>query len=112
MKKIDAIVKTIRLDEIVTRLRLIGVAGMTVAEAQGMSPSTVIESVFRGQRYATPSAPRYQVTVVVPDDAVAHVVRAIIRAGQTEAPGDGIITVVDVVDAFRIRTGEHGDAAL
>jgi nitrogen regulatory protein PII len=60
MKKIEAIVKPQLLDEIVTRLRLIGVTGMTVAEVHGMSRSAGIEGVFRGQRYRAPSAPRYQ----------------------------------------------------
>ena len=112
MKKIDAIVKPFRLEEIVNRLRLIGVTGMTVAEVHGMSRSTSIESVFLGQRYQSPSAPRCQVTIVVPDDAVAHVARAIVQAASTEEAGDGIVTVCDVVDVFRIRTGESGPDAL
>jgi nitrogen regulatory protein PII len=112
MKKIDAIVKPFKFEDIVNRLRLIGVTGMTVAEVHGMSRSTAVESVFHGARYTTPSAPRYQLTIVIPDADAAAVVNAIVCAGATDSPGDGIVTVADVCDAVRIRTGESGAAAL
>jgi nitrogen regulatory protein P-II 1 len=112
MKRIEAIVRPHRLEEIVTRLRLIGVTGMTIAEVHGMSPSTSMEAVHLGQRYRTPSAPRYELTIVVRDDAVAHVINAIVQAGRTEEPGDGIVTVGDVFHVVRIRTGESGPGAL
>jgi len=112
MKKIDAIVKPFRLEEIVNRLRLIGVTGMTIAEVHGMSRSTTIDSVFLGQRYQTPSSPRFHLTVVVRDDAAAPVVNAIVQMARTEEAGDGIVTVGDVVDVIRIRTGESGPEAL
>jgi nitrogen regulatory protein P-II 1 len=112
MKKIDAIVKPFRLEAIVTRLRLIGVTGMTVTEVHGMSRSTAIESVFLGRRYQSASAPRCQVTIVVNDDAAAHIARAIVQAASTEEAGDGIVTVCDVVNVVRIRTGESGPHAL
>lgn len=112
MKKIDAIVKTTRFEEIVDRLRLIGVTGLTAAEVHGISPSAVTEGIFQGQRYVTASAPRYQITVVVEDSEVAAVVNAIRQRGQTDSPGDGIITVSDTLEAIRIRTGEIGPDAL
>jgi len=112
MKKIDAIVKTSRFEEIVDRLRLIGVTGLTAAEVQGISPSAMTHGVFQGQRYVNPSAPRYQITVVVEDGDVAAVVNAIRLRGQTDSPGDGIITVSDALEAIRIRTGEIGADAL
>jgi nitrogen regulatory protein PII len=112
MKRIDAIVRPHRLEDIVNRLRLIGVVGMTVTEVHGMSPSTSLEGVFHGQRYRTPSAPRYQLTIVVRDDLAASVVRAVVQTARTEESGDGIIVVGDVVDAIRIRTGESGNDAL
>ena len=112
MKRIEAIVRPHRFEEIVTRLRLIGVTGMTVADVHGMGPSASIERVYLGQRYRTPSAPRYELTIVVRDDAAAHVVNAIVQAGRTEEPGDGIVTVGDVFDVVRIRTGESGPEAL
>ena len=112
MKKIDAIVKTSRFEEIVDRLRLIGVTGLTAAEVIGISPSAMTQGMFQGQRYVTASAPRYQITVVVEDGDVASVVNAIRQRGQTNSPGDGIITVSDTLEAIRIRTGEIGADAL
>jgi nitrogen regulatory protein P-II 1 len=112
MKKIDAIIRTHRFEDVVRRLRLVGVEGMTVAEVHGMSPSTSLEGVYQGQRYQIPSAPRYQLTIVVLDEFVHSVVNAILQAGRTEEPGDGIITVGDVVDVIRIRTGDSGADAL
>jgi nitrogen regulatory protein P-II 1 len=112
MKKIDAIIRQHRLPEVVTRLRLIGVQGMTIAEVHGISRSTEVMGVFRGERYRMPSAPRYQVTVVVGDDLASPVVAAIIHAARTDEAGDGIIAVGDVVDVIRIRTGESGPGVL
>jgi nitrogen regulatory protein P-II 1 len=112
MKKIDAIIRTHRFEEVVKRLKLVGVTGMTVSEVHGMSPSTSIEGVFHGQRYRIPTAPRYQLTIVVSDDFAASVVNAIAHSARTEEPGDGIVTVGDVVDVIRIRTGESGSDAL
>ena len=106
MKKIEAIVRTSRLDEIVSRLRLIGMTGMTVSEVHGMSVSTKTMSVVHGHRMVSLTAPRYQLMTVVPDEDVAHVVAAIMRTARTDAPGDGIITVVNVDGVMRIRTGE------
>lgn len=106
MKKIEALVRTSRLDDIVERLRLIGTIGMTVTEAHGMSRSTTSTVVVQGQRVARVSAPRYQVMVVVHDQDVPHVVAAIVRCARTDAPGDGLITVTDVDGAMRIRTNE------
>jgi nitrogen regulatory protein PII len=112
MKKIDAIVKTSRFGDIVDRLRLIGVTGLTVAEVHGFSHSAMTSGSFQGQSYVTASAPRYQITVFVPDDDVASVVNAIRLRGRTDSPGDGIITVTDTLEAIRIRTGEMGLDAL
>ena len=77
MKRIDAVVKVFKLEEIVERLHLIGVVGLTVAEVHGMSPSTEVQSVFHGEPLATrrPSSPRYQLTIVVMDDDAVPVVQ-------------------------------------
>jgi nitrogen regulatory protein P-II 1 len=106
MKRIEAIVRTGRLDEIVNRLSLIGITGMTVAEAHGLSPSTAHSSVFHGHRRETLLAPRYQLTIVVADSDAAHVANAILRAARTEEHGDGIVIVEDVLGVMRVRTGE------
>lgn len=106
MKKIEAVVRTSRLDEIVERLRLIGTIGMTVTEAHGMSRSTTSSTVVQGQRLWKTTAPRYELMIVVPDQDVPHVVAAIVRCARTDAPGDGLITVSDIDGVMRIRTGE------
>jgi nitrogen regulatory protein P-II 1 len=107
MKKVEAVVRTSRLDEVVNRLTLIGVRGLTVEEVHGMSDSTVKPAGFwRGQAVAQVSEPRYQLIIVVNDDDVGNVVRAIAQTARTDAPGDGIIYVSDVDGIMRIRTGE------
>jgi len=112
MKKIDAIVRTSRFDDIVNRLRLIGVTGMTIGEVYGISAGTTGDRVSHGQRMQLRSAPRYQLMVVVRDEDAAQVVNAIVHSGRTDAPGDGLVTVGDVIGAMRIRTGETNVDAL
>jgi nitrogen regulatory protein P-II 1 len=112
MKEIAAIVRTSRFDDIVHRLRLIGVAGMTIAEVYGISSGTTSHRVFKGQRFQLQSAPRYKLTVVVRDEDAASVVNAIVHSARTDSPGDGLVTVGDVIGAMRIRTGETNVDAL
>ena len=112
MKKIDAIIRPHLLADVVSRLRLIGVTGMTVTEVQGISPSTGVVGVFRGERYLMPSAPRLQVTIVARDDLAPSVVAGILQAARTDEAGDGIVSIGDVVDVIRIRTGESGPEVL
>jgi nitrogen regulatory protein PII len=107
MKKVEAVVRTSRLDEVVNRLCLIGISGMTVEEVHGMSDSTVKPARFwRGQATQQISEPRYQLILVVRDEDVDDAVRAIVQTARTDAPGDGIVTVSDVDGIMRIRTGE------
>jgi nitrogen regulatory protein P-II 1 len=108
MKKIEAIVRPHRLNEVVNRLHLIGVPGMTVGEVFGISAGSTVEGVHQGQRYRMDAAPRCMLMVVVPDDMVDAAARAILHSARTESRGDGIITVSDVLEAVRIRTGELG----
>jgi nitrogen regulatory protein P-II 1 len=112
MKKIEALVRTGRLDDIVERLLLIGTSGLTLTEAHGISPSTTSVTVIHGQRMWNLAAPRYHLMLVVRDEDAPHVVSAIMRTARTEAPGDGLITVTDVDGVMRIRTGEVDEAAL
>jgi nitrogen regulatory protein P-II 1 len=107
MKTVEAVVRTSRLDDVVNRLYLIGIRGMTVEEVHGMSDSTVRAAGFwRGQRIEQHSEPRYQLIIVVNDDDVDNVVRAIVQTARTDAPGDGVVFVSDVDGIMRIRTGE------
>lgn len=112
MKKIEAIVRPHRLNDVVNRLHLIGIPGMTISDVFGSSPSTVVTGVYQGQRYRIESAPRCEVMAVVTDDMVEAVTRAILHTARTEDRGDGIIAVSDVLEAVRIRTGEFGDDCL
>jgi nitrogen regulatory protein P-II 1 len=112
VKKIEALVRTSRLDDIVERLRLIGTTGLTVTEAHGMSPSTTSPTVIQGQRVWNVTAPRYQIMVLVRDEDAPHVVAAILRTARTDAPGDGIVTVTDMDGVMRIRTGETDTEAV
>jgi nitrogen regulatory protein P-II 2 len=112
MKRIEAVVRTSRLDEIVNRLRLIGTTGMTITEVHGISASTTSVIVARAQRVQKVMAPRYQIMVVLRDEDAPHVVAAIRRAACTDAPGDGLITVMEVDGVMRIRTNEVDDDAI
>jgi nitrogen regulatory protein PII len=112
MKKIDGIIRPHLFEDTVTRLRLIGVTGLTVTEVHGISTSTAATAVYRGHRYETPSAPRVQLTIVVRDDLAAAVVNAFAHTARTEEPGDGIVTIAEVIGVFRIRTGESGADAI
>lgn len=109
MKKIEAVLRTSRLDEVVSRLRLIGATGMTVSAVHGLS-------VADGAPHQPPppktAGPRYELMIVVSDDDAPHVVRAILHSGHTGSPGDGIVTVTDVDGVMRIRTGETDADAL
>lgn len=112
MKKIEAVLRTSRLDEVVSRLRLIGAAGMTVSAVHGLS---VADAPPPHQPPAPPSksaGPRYELMIVVSDDDAPHVVRAILHSGHTGSPGDGLVTVTDVDGVMRIRTGETDADAL
>ncbi|HVZ71643.1 MAG TPA: P-II family nitrogen regulator [Polyangia bacterium] len=112
MKRVEAVVRTSKLDEIVNRLHLIGTNGLTVTEVHGMSASTTTVTVVHGHRMQQFAAPRYQIMTVVRDEDAAHVVAAILRTAHTGSPGDGIITVADVLGVMRIRTNEVDDDAV
>jgi nitrogen regulatory protein PII len=112
MKKIDAIIRPHLFEDTVSRLRLVGVTGLTVTEVHGISTSTAATAVYRGHRYQTPSAPRVQLTIVVRDDLAAAVVNVFSRTARTEEPGDGIVMIAEVLSVLRIRTGESGADAL
>jgi nitrogen regulatory protein P-II 1 len=107
MKKIEAVVRTSRLDDVVNRLYLIGIRGLTVEEVHGMSASTSKPAGFwRGVRLQQVTEPRYQLILVVRDEDADGVVRAIVQTARTTAAGDGLVTVSDVDGIMRIRTGE------
>src|ERR1700675_4023233 len=112
MKKIEAIIKPFKLDDVKDRLREIGVQGMTVYEVKGFGRTGGRREVYRGSAYVVDFVPKVHIDVVVPDEVVGTLLDAIQRAAHTGKIGDGKIFVSDVIEAIRIRTGEHGGDAV
>ena len=112
MKKIEAIVKPFKLDEVKEALQGIGIQGMTVTEVKGFGRQKGHTELYRGAEYVVDFLPKIRIEVVVPDTLVEKVTLALCEAARTGKIGDGKITVLPVEDAIRIRTGETGDAAL
>ncbi len=112
MKKIEAIVKPFKLDEVKEALQEIGMQGITVTEARGFGRQKGHTELYRGAEYVVDFLPKVKIEVVVSDDMVEKTVEAIIAAARTDRIGDGKIFIIPVDDAIRIRTGERGDAAI
>jgi nitrogen regulatory protein P-II 1 len=112
MKKIQAIIKPHKLDEVRDRLREIGVSGMTVYEVKGFGRTGGKTEVYRGSAYVVDFVPKAQIEVVVKDSMVAEVVSAIILTAKTGKIGDGKIFVTPLEEVVRIRTGERGEDAI
>ena len=112
MKKIEAIVKPFKLDEVKEALHDIGVSGITVTEAKGFGRQKGHTELYRGAEYVVDFLPKVKVEVVVADDQVLKVVEAIERAAKTGKIGDGKIFIIPVDEVVRIRTGERGEDAI
>ena len=112
MKKIEAIIRPSRLDEVKDALNSVGVSGMTVAEVKGFGRQNGHKELYRGAEYIVDFVPKVKVEAVVQDDLVGQVIDAIERAARTGTLGDGKIFVFEVVEAVRVRTGERGNLAL
>ena len=112
MKKIEAIVKPFKLDEVKEALHEIGLQGITVVEAKGFGRQKGHTEVYRGAEYVVDFQPKLTVEVVVSEDQLDDAIRVISEAASTGKIGDGKIFVHPIEDAIRIRTGERGDAAL
>jgi len=112
MKKIEAIIKPFKLDEVKEALEAFGITGMTVSEASGYGRQRGHSEVYRGAEYTVDFVPKVRVEVVVDDVDAADVVKVILKAAQTGRIGDGKIWTVAVEDVARVRTGEHGLDAL
>lgn len=112
MKRIEAIVKPFRLDEVKSALTALGIAGMTVTEVRGFGRQKGHTEHYRGAEYAVDFLPKVKVEVVVSDSMVETAVEAIQKAAWSGNIGDGKIFIHPVEQAIRIRTGERGDAAL
>src|SRR5882757_6517656 len=112
MKKIEAIIKPFKLDEVKGRLRELGVSGMTVSEVKGFGRTGGKTEVYRGSSYVVDFVPKARIEVIVKDSAVNEVIQAIMTAARTGKIGDGKIFVSTVDEAIRIRTGEKGEDAI
>ncbi|TAL25451.1 MAG: P-II family nitrogen regulator [Nitrospirae bacterium] len=112
MKKIEAIIKPFKLDEVKDALNEIGVQGMTVTEVKGFGRQKGHLELYRGAEYEIAFVPKVKVEVAVPDALVEKAVSTIEAKAKTGKVGDGKIFVYNLGDAIRIRTGEKGDAAL
>ena len=108
MKKIEAIIKPFKLDEVKEALHEVGIKGITVTEAKGFGRQKGHTELYRGAEYVVDFLPKVKVEVVLPDELVERAVEAIRNAAQTGRIGDGKIFISPVEEAIRIRTGESG----
>jgi nitrogen regulatory protein P-II 1 len=112
MKRITAIIKPFKLDEVREALAEVGVTGLTVTEVKGFGRQKGHTELYRGAEYVVDFLPKVKVEVVVPDGALDGAIDAIVRAARTGRIGDGKIFVTAVEQVIRIRTGETGDEAI
>ena len=112
MKKIDAIFKPFKLDEVREALSEIGVSGLTVTEVKGFGRQKGHTELYRGAEYVVDFLPKVKVEVVIPDSLLERAVEAIVKAARTGKIGDGKIFVTTVEQVVRIRTGETNEAAI
>ena len=112
MKKIEAIIKPFKLDDVKEALHDAGLQGMTVVEAKGFGRQRGHTELYRGAEYVVDFLPKAKIEVAVSDDLVERTVEAIVEAAKTGKVGDGKIFVTPIDQVWRIRTGETGDSAL
>ena len=112
MKKIEAIIKPFKLDEVKEALHEVGIKGITVTEAKGFGRQKGHTELYRGAEYVVDFLPKVKVEVVLDDDLVERAVEAIQQAAHTGRIGDGKIFVSAIEESIRIRTGERGAAAV
>ncbi len=112
MKKVEAIIKPFKLDDVKEALTEIGIVGMTVTEVRGFGRQKGHSELYRGSEYTIDFLPKVKVEIVVPDSLIGKVVETIAGAAKTGSIGDGKVFVLDVEEALRIRTGERGEAAI
>lgn len=112
MKKITAMIKPFKLDDVREALSEINVKGITVTEVKGFGRQKGHTEIYRGAEYAVDFLPKVQIDIVVADDLVEHIIETIAEAARTGKVGDGKIFVTPVEQVIRIRTGETGEAAV
>ena len=112
MKKIEAIIKPFKLDDVREALTEIGITGMTVSEVKGFGRQKGHTEIYRGAEYAVDFLPKVKIELVLADDAVERAIDVIVEVARSGKIGDGQIFVLPVEEAVRIRTGERSDAAV
>ena len=112
MKKVEAIIKPFKLDEVKEALSAIGVQGLTVSEIKGFGRQKGHTELYRGAEYVVDFLPKVKLEVIAADDKVADIVAAIEKAAKTGRIGDGKIFVMPIEEVIRIRTGERGNDAI
>ncbi|TYG35270.1 nitrogen regulatory protein P-II [Lonepinella koalarum] len=112
MKKIEAIIKPFKLDDVRESLSDLGITGMTVTEVRGFGRQKGHTELYRGAEYSIDFLPKVKLEIVVPDDIVEQCIEAIVETAQTGKIGDGKIFVYDVARVIRIRTGEENEEAI
>ncbi|WP_027358633.1 P-II family nitrogen regulator [Desulforegula conservatrix] len=112
MKKIEAIIKPFKLDDVKEALNKIGVQGMTITEVKGYGRQKGHKEIYRGAEYVVDFIPKVKIELVVDDEQSEKVADAIINAARTGQIGDGKIFILNVEEAVRIRTGEKGTSAV
>jgi len=112
MKKIEAIIKPFKLNDVKTALNEIGIQGMTVVEVKGFGRQKGHTEIYRGSEYTVDFLPKIKIETVLPDTLVTAAIQAIIKAAKTGKIGDGKVFVSTIDDTYRIRTEERGDSAV
>jgi nitrogen regulatory protein P-II 1 len=112
MKKIEAIIKPFKLDDVKEALTELGVIGMTVTEVRGFGRQKGHTELYRGSEYTIDFLPKVKIELVVPDALVDKIVAAVAAAARTGSIGDGKVFVIPMGEAIRIRTGEKGESAI
>ncbi|MED5465099.1 MAG: P-II family nitrogen regulator [Myxococcota bacterium] len=112
MKKIDAIIKPFKLDEVKDALHEVGIQGITISEVKGVGRQKGHTELYRGAEYVVDFLPKVKLEIVVPDDRVQQVVETVMKSAHTGRIGDGKIFVLPVDEVIRIRTGDKGADAL
>ena len=112
MKKIEAIIKPFKLDEVKDKLNELGVQGITVTEVKGFGRQKGHTELYRGAEYVVDFLPKIKMEIIIDDSMLEDVVNSIVKAAQTGRIGDGKIFVTDIHETVRIRTGERGKDAI
>jgi nitrogen regulatory protein P-II 1 len=112
MKKIEAIIRPFKIDDVREALSEVGVRGITLTEVKGYGRQKGHTEVYRGSEYQIDFLPKLKLEIIVPDNLVDRVIDTIVKASRTGQVGDGKIFVYDVIEAVRIRTEESGEDAI